>query len=471
MNISHIKSLVATGETNTVEFKKSTAQLHGAVETLCAFLNGTGGIVLLGVNQDGKLLGQDVTDNTQQEIAKELNKIEPFAAIEINYVALGNNKKVIVMQAEKGKHIPYIYDGRAYQRNQSATMRMTQHHYEQLLLERGQLNSWEELTAKECDINDLDHGEIRKAVSDGITVGRIDAGVQSKSIEEILLGWKLMQENKINNAAVVLFAKQDMLRYPQCRIKLGRFIGKGERRDLVDSKDFSGNAFYLLSQANLFMMNHLPIASFFDPNQFQRQDKPALPVLAVREAMVNALCHRDYSKRSGMITLAIYDDRLEIWNSGTLPSELKIKNLKDSHHSIPRNERISKVFYDRKFFEGWGSGITTMLRLCREHDVPAPVFGEDTGGFSITFQFKTPIGAISELSGSPEQIELTVRQKEIIEILTKQGALGTKKIITELTDPPSERMVRKDLNLLKEKGIIELEGNTRTAIWKYKSSV
>lgn len=465
MNIQDIELLITSGESNTLEFKKSTAQLHGVVATLCAFLNGQGGVVLIGVNQDGKLLGQDVSDNTQCEIAKELAKIEPFIAIDTHYLRLQNDKTVIVMKVKKGDHPPYIYDGRAYHRNQSTTMRMPQNHYEQMLSERSQLDSWEELPAKECDITDLDHDEIRKAVIQGIAVGRINPQVQEESIEGILTGWHLIKAGKINNAAVVLFAKKAMPRYPQCHIKLGRFMGTGEERDLVDNRDFHGNAFYLLSQANLFIMNHLPVASFFDPHQFERQDKPALPVLAVREALVNALCHRSYSKYSGAITLAIYDDRMEIWNSGRLPSGLELKDLQERHSSIPRNEHISNVFYDRKFFEGWGSGTTTMLKLCREHGVPEPLFEEYSGGFSVTFKFKTPIRNAAAPLLLPDQTDLTLRQKEILKILAQHGKISLRDIVSLLLNPPASRTVGDDLAVLKAKGLVISEGSGRGSRW------
>src|SRR5579863_2060753 len=82
--------------------------------------------------------------------------------------------------------------------------------------------------------------------------------------------------------------------------------------DFIDNKEFFGNAFRLFEEANSFIMRHLPIASFFESDSLERIDKPALPVLAVREALVNAICHRDYSNRSSSITLAIFDDRMEI---------------------------------------------------------------------------------------------------------------------------------------------------------------
>lgn len=234
MDIGQVTALIQQGESHNLEFKKSTTQLKPAFETVCAFLNGNGGTVLIGVSDSGQIVGQDVTDNTRQEIAREINKIEPTAQIEIFYVPIKGSKYVIVIEAESGIHAPYTYDGRAYERNQSTTGRMTQHGYEQLLVERGQLNhSWEESIAASYTIDDLDFDEIRLAVQQGIVVGRVPTTAESETIEGILKSWNLIEGGRINNAAVVLFAKEVLPRYPQCHLKLGRFRGTDMLGDFI----------------------------------------------------------------------------------------------------------------------------------------------------------------------------------------------------------------------------------------------
>ena len=157
--IEELKQIIAKKESQTLEFKTSTATLHAAFEAICAFLNGSGGQVLIGVNDKGSILGQDVSDSTQQAIAKEMSRLEPapMGHIDVEYVAALNNKQVIVFHVEEGSHPPYVYDGRAFYRNQATTMRMTQDRYEQLIVERGQFtHAWEELPAKDYGIELLD---------------------------------------------------------------------------------------------------------------------------------------------------------------------------------------------------------------------------------------------------------------------------------------------------------------------------
>ena len=166
MNIELLKQLINKGESDCLEFKKSTTQIKGAFETLCAFLNGTGGYILMGVKDNGQIIGQHVNDKTKQELAREISKIEPPISPKIYYIDIGEDKHVIVIKVPQGEHIPYAYDGRPFERNQSTTERMSQHRYEQLIVKRGHLNhDWEKFPAIGYTIDDLDHEEIRRAIN------------------------------------------------------------------------------------------------------------------------------------------------------------------------------------------------------------------------------------------------------------------------------------------------------------------
>lgn len=171
---------------------------------------------------------------------------------------------------------------------------MSQHRYEQLLVNRGQLNhSWEEFLADEYSLEDLDHEEIYKTIADGIQENRIPASAQRENINEILNRLNLTLGGKLKRAVVVLYAKQETLKFINCMIKMTRFKGINKLGDFIDNQQISGNAFKLLSEADSFLRRHLPIASFFKSGQFKRIDKPILPVMAVREALINAIAHRE----------------------------------------------------------------------------------------------------------------------------------------------------------------------------------
>lgn len=464
MDINKLKELISKGESSHLEFKKTTGQLKAAFETLCAFLNGTGGTILIGVTDKGQIVGQQVNDKTLQDLARELSKIEPKATPVIHYITIDQDKQVIVIETMQGKHIPYAFDGRAYERNQSTTERMSQHRYEQLIIHRGQLNhNWDEYPATDYAIDDLDHEEIRRTIKEGVDLNRVSVKALNYSIEQTLKNLKLLNHGKLNNAAVVLYAKEADVIYSRCTIRLARFKGLDNIGDFIDNQRVTGNAFQLITAAIEFSLRYLPIASYFEPNNPQRIDQPAVPVLALREALINAVCHRDYTVRNATISLAIYDDRLEIWNVGELPHQLLIDNLREPHGSYPRNEKIADVFYKRGWIENWGTGTLRMIGYCKQNKTPEPEFIQYSGGFAVIFKFKEVMGAI--LSEKPPHSELTSRQNEIIEILSKVDDMPLKEIRGHLQNPPAERTLRVDLSELKRIGMISSRGQARFTTW------
>jgi len=151
--------------------------------------------------------------------------------------------------------------------------------------------------------------------------------------------------------------------YPQCALRMARFKGV-DKPEFLDNRQIHGHALHLLEEAMPFMMRHLPIAGRFEPNRLERIDELLFPVAALREAVINALCHRKYTHPGGSVDLAIYDYRLEIWSDGTLPFGLKPEDLKWKHASRPRNLLIAGVFYRRGLIERWGRGIEKTVELC-----------------------------------------------------------------------------------------------------------
>jgi ATP-dependent DNA helicase RecG len=461
MNIDKLESLIAQGETSTIEFKASTANIRAAFETACAFLNSKGGNILIGVKNNGQIIGQIINDKTKLEIAHEIKKIEPATRIEISYINVKDNKRIISIQVDAGSYVPYAYDGRAFERCETQTNKMSQHRYEQLLIKRGQLNhSWEEFNANDYDIDSLDHEEIYRTVMDGVSGKRIHASVAKDSMEKILRQLGLFSDGKLKNAAVALFAKEIKYGYTQRWLKMARFKGNSTSGDFIDNQQIHSNVFHMLEEVDNFMKKHLPIASYFKPNQFKRIDKPALPILAIREALVNAICHRDYSDRTGYISIAIFDDRVEIWNNGTLSNKLQLEDLKRKHDSVLRNELIAKIFYLRGFIETWGTGTIRMIDFCKEDGIPSPKFTERTSGFLVTFKFSNSIGSNKFI----DTTQLTARQQEILNLLSKNSLNGAQ-IVENLEEHVSVRIVQKDLIKLEIAGLVNRTGKARGILW------
>ena len=172
--------------------------------------------------------------------------------------------------------------------------------------------------------------------------------------------------------------------------------------------------------------------------------------------------------------LAIFDDRLEVWNSGFLPKELKIEDLKKKHGSYPRNRLIAEVFYKRGLIERWGTGTLKMLERCREQGLPDPQFEEYSNGLSVKFLFESPIGPIRITKANTiikqpvneQRYTLTKRQAKIVALLEEFQELTAPSIQEKLMDHKiAARTLRDDLLFLKKHNMINSHGRGKNAVW------
>jgi ATP-dependent DNA helicase RecG len=465
MDRNQLENLIKQGESHTSEFKATASLFKPAFLTACGFLNGDGGVVLIGVKNNGEIHGQDVTDNTRQEIAREIKKIEPPAQgqIGIKFVPTQENKFVIALEVLKGGHAPYTYDGRPYERIQSTTARMPQQRYDQLVAIRFKANfTWESLIAEKHTIDSLDHNLIFGVVRKAVEVDRMPEEALRQDIPKLLNSLDLLVDGHLKNAAVVLFGKKFLSDYPQCQLKLARFKGL-DKTEFLDSDIVYGNLFTLLDRAMLFIRRHLPLAARIEDGKLERVETPIIPFSAIREAIINSLCHRDYSSRSGSIALAIFDDRMFVSNDGGVVPGSSIEKIKTGF-SKPINPLISDVLYRCNLIEKWGRGIPGIINTCIAADDPEPDFLWDSFEFKITFAFPTTIKPPIIFSDEMKS-DLTKRQNEIINILSGVDELKLKDILDRLEEKAFERSLRRDLSQLKELNIIDMRGRGRAVVW------
>ena len=388
MTIDDIKKLISKGETRTLELKKTTGELKDGMHSLCAFLNTDGGILIFGVGPTSlKIEGQIVSDKTRQEIAVEMRKIEPFVNIPVEYIDVpdGKGKQLIVMQADKHLYseAPYVFDGKPYYKSESTTMPMPQTMYEQMLRHRdSETFRWDSLVAEDFSISDLDEELIRKTVRIGIANGRLSGSADKEPLESLLGKLKLLKGSKPTNAAVVLFAK-DTEPYPQIELRMACFKGK-DKNIFIDNKSESGNFFHLLDAGVAFCFRNLKLGG--EIIGLQRDEKLEIPIEALREALINALCHRQYERTNGSVSLAIYDDRLEIVNPGKFPPEISPENIKQPHESYPYNKKLAQFLYLCNYLEKWGSGAQRIIDLCNKQGMPEPKWIANNSTITIVFQ-------------------------------------------------------------------------------------
>lgn len=396
---SPLHTLIAAGESLTLELKKSTAEKDRACRTLCAFANMEGGRVVFGVTPAGKVVGQMVTDRTLEELAQEFQGFEPPLFPQYERVPLPDGLEALVIRVERASHAPVSFRGVPYERVLNTTRVMPRATYQRLLLESlHATDRWETQPAKDWKVAMLDTREMVLTLEEAIRRGRSeDPGTRDPL--EILRGLGLLAGDKqLSRAAVALFCQGDvpLPDFPQFKLRLARFKGT-ERDEFLDNRQFNGNAFDLMRRAERFLIDWLPVAGRVVPGQMQRVDTPSLPVEAVREALANAFVHRDYASGSGSVGLALFDDRLEIISAGELHFGLTPEMLFRPHESRPWNPLIASVFYRRGHIETWGRGTLKIARLMEEAGLQAPTI-EVKAGF-VTVCFALPAGAVQKTPG------------------------------------------------------------------------
>ena len=457
MDLEELRQVAARGESDQLEFKRSTGELREAAETLCGFLNEKGWRVLLGVANDGRVLGQQIADRTLQDVGNTLHRFEPAVHVECTQVNVADDLSVLMLSVPAGEDGPYSFDGRAYQRIGTTTQRMPASEYQRRLLARmHSQRRWENRIAEGYALSDLDVDEIRRTIKSAIEAGRLDSVVTSPGDVLDRLGLRL--DGDLSQAAVVAFGRQLLPEFPQCSLRLARFRGVS-KTEFLDQRQLTGHAFQLLDEAMTFILRHIPVAGRIESGKLERKDTPLYPTVALREALVNALCHRDYSMPGGAVSVAVFDDRLEITSTGLLPAGLTVADLKRDHVSQPRNPLLAEVFYRRGLIERWGRGTQKIVELCVAAGHPEPEFEQQAGSLTVRF---LPSGYSPPLRVSHD---LTERQQEILQVLSHGQQRSFKDVYEALQEPPSDRWVRKEMMMLRDLGLIANSGRGQHSRW------
>jgi ATP-dependent DNA helicase RecG len=382
-----VAALVKRGEGEVLEFKRSTGELREAMQTLCAFLKGSGGTVLFGVRPEGTLEGQDVSDKTIREIAQAFERFEPPVNAHVKRVPADKSKEGLAISVEGASDsVPYTFEGRPYERVGSTTRRMPQERYELLLLERAHARRrWENQPAVGVTLKDLDWEEILRTREMAIQQGRISAGT-SRKVEDILDRLGLRQDGTLTQAAQVLYGTRFLPDYPQCVLRMGRFRGTEVTGEIVDNRQEHLHAFAMVREGMAFLERTLPLGARFPKGKIFREDRFPIPLEALREILLNAVMHRDYSDPGGYVAIAVFDDRLEIRSYGRLPAGITPAMLSRTHLSKLRNLLIAETFHRTGAVEIWGRGTNRVIAACRAHGIPAPAFEERQGFLIVTFR-------------------------------------------------------------------------------------
>src|SRR3989344_5344139 len=282
------------GESMTVEWKQSLSEINEIIETAAAFANTEGGRILIGVSSKGEVLGVQIGKGTIEKLVNQIaQNTDPKIHPKVTTKTVAGKALITLEVKDSHDHLVLAF-GRPYKRVGRSTVRMGKDEYERLVLEKHKDKLYfDEQICKGAKVKDISREKLLSFVKKAKEQRGLSIEPGSP-VTDILRKLKLMRKDKLTNAAVLLFGKDPQDFFLQAELKAIRFKGLDETRPMLDFKTIGGDAVTLLEKAESFIYDHIPMKAWIESGKLQRQEKWLYPPDAIREALANALAHRDY---------------------------------------------------------------------------------------------------------------------------------------------------------------------------------
>ena len=435
--LKNIQKLIKKGESQNLEFKETFD--NETIETAVAFANTNGGIILIGVGNKGEIKGVSIGKETLKEWVNKISQAtEPTLIPEIESYEIENNN-MIVITIKESPIKPIAYKGVCYIRVKNSNRKLSPKEVAELHLQTTG-SSWDCYLAKDASLKDIDIEKVAEYIRLANETGR--RKIKEKPLE-VLKKLELVKNNKPTWAAILLFGKEPQRFVLQAKVHCGRFK---DETTIIDDDLIEGTIIEQVDRILEFIKRHLKL-EFEMTGEARRGEKWEYPIDAIREAVINAICHRDYTESSD-IQIRIYDDELIVWSSGNLPLGITLEELYKPHKSVLRNKLIAQVFFDIAFIERWGSGINKIITYCLKQGLPEPKF-EEYQGFRVIFRKPFSTEELTKLG-------LNERQLKAVEYVEKKGSITNKEY--QKLNNTTKRTATRDMKDLVQKGIFRIIG-------------
>jgi len=455
MNRETLQRLLSLGEGQSLEFKSGVNPV-AIGRGVCAFLNSGGGYLVVGIADNGNVMGVP----TDQDI-KELEKIitsglAPKALVSFEKQLL-DSKPVWVIEVPSGQDIPFSFRNEIYIRDADRTRRADVETIKDMVMRRQvEPERWERRFSDANLERDLDQEEIRSTARQAVTIHRAGPAFdESKSPNEALERLGMVKYGRLTNGGDVLFAAHPAVRHPQVRVRAVHYTSDKSDETYRDHKNIEGPLVQMLEQTFAFIQRNTPSRSRFSPARLTREEQSLYPPEAIREGLVNAFAHRDYADFSGGIAVHVYPNRVEIWNSGNLPEGISPDDLVKGHISVLRNPDIAHILYLRGLMEKLGRGCVMIRKACEEYGIRPPVWRADANtGVTLTF-FAPEVATEVGMEVTTEVgMEVTTEVKAVLTALT--GDMTRRELQEKLGLKNAEHFRKHYLIPVLEGGLVEM---------------
>ena len=374
-------ALINSGESEILEFKKTTRLLKEGIISICAFANKSGGRLIFGVQDDGKILGQTVSDDTLKNIANSIKlNTEPRLFPQVEKVKL-EGKSCVLVTIEESPLKPHTAYGRPYIRVGSTNQQMDQGVYSHYLEAKYNGYGFDQQLEETASISDIDEDTVLKFLDMANNTRNLNESLYLP-IQQILEKLELVKTGNLTRAAILLFGKRPAGFFDgHYEVKCGSFTEEKGYDLFTSNQEYSANLFSIFDSVFAFVMDRLE--KRYIKRAKNGRSEWEIPTEVIREAIVNMLIHKDY--RQGVKSMVeVRPSYIRFYNSGHLFKPIITEeNLLKPHPSKPGNKLIAKTFFWAGLAETWGSGTLKIVETMRKMGKPTPTFKHKDGMFEL----------------------------------------------------------------------------------------
>lgn len=430
-------------ENQNIEWKESWRDEY--IRWIGGFANANGGKLIIGMNNRGEITGLAEAEELLETIP---NKVRDILGIIVDVnLETKKGKKYLEINIEPHP-FPVSYKGQYHYRSGSTKQELKGNALDRFLL-RKQGKRWDGVPVPKVSVNELSQQAFDYFIRKARSGKRLNIEILDESHNDLLEKLHLKEADYLKRAAILLFHPDPEKYVTGAYVKIGFF---NDKEILVYQDEIHGYLFEQVEKTmDLLLTKYMKAMISYEG--LHRVETYPFPETALREALLNAIAHKDYSS-GNPIQISVYDYKIIFWNEGQLPENWTVEQLTLKHPSVPFNPDIANAFFRAGLIEAWGQGIFRIINDCAKSNLPPPVFKYDLSGFVI------------ELRKQPgEPVEKTVEKtvEKILRLIRKNPEITSKELQQETG--LTRRGVEYNLGKLKSDGLIKRSGPDKGGRW------
>ena len=455
---------IAKPENQNIEFKSTWRDEY--LKWICAFANTEGGILYIGVEDTGKVIGVKDSHKLSEDIP---NKIKDTMGL-ICDIKILHDGSLDYFQIKIEKYpFPVSYHGKYYKRSGSTMQEMSGIELDRMIL-RVQGRTWDSVPVPHVNVDDLENDAFRLFRKKALDSGRLDKDSLDVTNENLLHNLHVTEGEYLTRAAILAFHPDPEKWVTGAYIKVAYFENEA---DILYQDEIHGPLLLQVEKTmELIYTKYMKALVSYDG--IYRKETFFFPKDAFRELLLNSVIHKDYLSTTP-IQIRIYKDKIRLWNDGKLPEGVTVDSLYKEHISKPCNPNLANVFFKCGMIESWARGFEKITAFCEELNAKLPEIDLSLGGvtarcFASDAYLKLMKEHEETLQNAPLNVPLNVplseREEKILKLISSDANITVTEIANKLN--VNEKTIKRDITALKEKNILEREGSKKSGVWVLK---